>query len=339
MIPAVLALALPLSTLATPAPLPTPAPLGGGERLDRLFIENARVDLRRREVSFPRFRGTSHGRTVYFIVTEASDGDVADMLGVPRVQKLENARGTAAVMHVRRTKSTGLDFPATVDFGPERVVVPDPVTGFPPLRAEPGSVGEEGYSPLVQLPDGTVLNAPHVANDSGLHDHLLAMDVDRGRVVWELVDGFSRDDAVVYVTTDASDPVAAALEGVTFAPLLAAAPSAGGDGTDSARASLSAVTNGRTGVDDPERQGLGSALMGEGAPLNILAWKPNQGRYSPLWDVHLTTFAPGVRPERILRFADVEDLAEKGDVTAPDGSRWGASGFIVNCPIVGELDD
>jgi hypothetical protein len=42
----------------------------------------------------------------------------------------------------------------------------------------------------------------------------------------------------------------------------------------------------------------------------------------------------GVTRTRQERFADVEDLAEAGDVTAPGGAPWRATGFIVNCPIV-----
>ena len=61
---------------------------------------------------------------------------------------------------------------------------------------------------------------------------------------------------------------------------------------------------------------------------------PNQGRYSPLWDVHLTEWAAGQTPRRVTAFADVQDLAASGAVTAPGGTPWGASGFIVNCPIV-----
>ena len=38
-------------------------------------------------------------------------------------------------------------------------------------------------------------------------------------------------------------------------------------------------------------------------------------------------------------FFDIEALAEDGDITAPDGTRWGPSGFIVNCPIISRLDD
>ena len=44
------------------------------------------------------------------------------------------------------------------------------------------------------------------------------------------------------------------------------------------------------------RQGINSALLGEGDPLNVLAWTPNQGRYSPLWDVHVSQWAAGRTP-------------------------------------------
>ena len=51
----------------------------------------------------------------------------------------------------------------------------------------------------------------------------------------ELIDGVARGKAVLYICTESSDPVAAAIENVTYAPALNAAPYAGGDGTDSTR--------------------------------------------------------------------------------------------------------
>ena len=44
-------------------------------------------------------------------------------------------------------------------------------------------------------------------------------------------------------------------------------------------------------------------------------------------------------PEFVSRFADIDDFAADGEVTAPDGSAWGATGFIVNCPVILRLDD
>lgn len=325
------------SVLLGLAALVASSPVLAGSGDSRQFIENAVVNADK-TVTLPIYEGRSNGGVVWYIITEASDGNIADDLGVNRADKLENARGTAAIQSGTFDGDL-IDFPATVNFAPDRIVVPDPNTGFPPLTAIPGAEGEAGYSPLVELPDGTILNASHVANDTGVHDRVVSIDYASRTLRFELVDGFARDNAVLYITTDASSPVAAALEGVTFAPALNAAPFVGGDGTDSSRASLAAVTNGQTGTDNPERQGLNSALFGEGDPLNMLAWTPNQGRYSPLWDVHLSTWAAGETPTLQRDFFDIEDLAEDGIITAPDGTPWGPSDFIVNCPIVSELDD
>jgi hypothetical protein len=304
---------------------------GGG----RLFMPSARVNADH-TVTLPLHEGRVGSRVVWYIVTDASTSEAAERYGSARAQKLENARNSGAVQSARFGSDGLLDFEATVNFGPERMVEGNPVTGFPPLRAIPGAVGEEGYSPLVRLADGTILNAPHVANATGQADKVVELDRAGHSVRYQLTDGFSRNERVLYISTDASDPVAAALENVTFAEALRFAPFAGGDGTNSARASLAAMVNGPTGVNNPERQGLNSALLGEGDPLNMLAWMPNQGRYSPLWDVHLTAFAPGKRAHQIRAFSDVEDLAKERGVTNPDGGRWGPTGFIVNCPIVAQ---
>jgi len=133
--------------------------------------------------------------------------------------------------------------------------------------------------------------------------------------------------------------VAATLENVTLAPALNFAPTLDNDGTDSSRASLAAFVNGQTGAANPQRQGLNSAILDGLSPLNVLRWNPSQGRYSPLWDVHLTAWTPAaIAAGQNLRqedFGDILGLASHGLVTAPDGSPFAASGFIVNCPIIG----
>ena len=96
-------------------------------------------------------------------------------------------------------------------------------------------------------------------------------------------------DGAASTTEPAAAPAAtAALAGPqsAAAPVApAAAPSAGDDGSKSARVGLVAFVNGQTGANNPQRQGLNSALMGDGDPLNVLRRTPNQGGYSPLWDV------------------------------------------------------
>jgi hypothetical protein len=158
-----------------------------------------------------------------------------------------------------------------------------------------------------------VINAPQVANSTGVHDKVVSIAADRKTVRLQLTDGFARKNAVRYLSTDASAEAPAALEGSTFAPRLAQAPRPGDDSTDSGRAGLVAFVNGPTGPT--QRQGINSALLGQGDPLNVLAWLPNQGRYSPLWDVHLTAWAAGRTPRVITEFAAVEDLADDRSVS------------------------
>lgn len=307
-----------------------PAGLAAAGDVD-VYADSARVAGH--TVTYPLHQGVGpDGTPVWFVVIEASDGDVADRYGVNVVNKLEN---TGAGAQDATVVGGRLVFEGGVDFSPQRAVQGS-ATGFPPLQASPGSVGDAGYSPIVKLPDGSFINAPQVANATGVHDRVVSIDRARRSVTLALTDGFSGDDAVLYVSTDASAPDVAALEGATYAPRLAAAPSAGDDGTGSSRTALAAFLNGPTGAANPQRQGVNSALLGEGDPLNVLAWTPNQGRYSPLWDVHLSVWADPADARRVTSFAEVEDLAEDGAVVGAGGGAWVANDVVVNCPIIAE---
>lgn len=313
-----------------------PAGFARADDTPTLFVESA-VEHPDNTVTLPLYQGVADGRPVWYVILDASDGKDAARLGVNQASKLANARDTGAVQHVT-TADGVVEFAATVDFSPERIVTPGP-GGFPPQQPTvPGAVGEPGYSPLVQTPDGRILNAPHVANDSGIADKVVSIDFNGLTVRILETDGFSGGKAVRYVSTEASDPVVAALEGVTYAPALAAAPSAGADGTDSARASLVAFVNGQTGAANDERQGLNSALSDGLDPLNVLSWNPSQGRYSPLWDVFPAAWsAPAVAAGRNLRqtdFGTVRNLAQHGIVLSPDGKPLAAANLVVNCPII-----
>jgi len=300
-----------------------------------LFIKSA-IEHDDDTATFPLHRGTRGGQDVWYIVLDSSDGNDADLRGVNRSQKLNNARNSAAVQKVRLINGV-VDFPASVDFSPARRVIPGP-SGFPPIAADPGAVGEPGYSPIIQLPNGIILNAPHLANSSGQADKVVAIDFASRTVTYRETHGFQGGRGVKYVSTDASDPAVAALENSTWAPALAAAPFVGVDGTNSSRASLAAFVNGQTGAANPQRQGLNSAILDGLDPLNVLFWNPSQGRYSPLWDVFPTQWsAKAVAAGQNVRqtdFGQVENLAEHGTVTGPGGARWGAANFVVVCPIV-----
>ena len=323
-------LAFGVAALALFAIAPSPS---ASAKSARTFLSSVHLNPDQ-TATFPLRHGvTTDGRDLWFVIIDASSSNAAARFGVNQSNKLQNVRGTTAVMQVTEINGTWV-FPATVDFAPNRVVVGTPGTGFPPVEVHAGSVGEAGYTPLIQLPDGTVLNAPQIANATGVHDKVVRIDKVAGTVDLQLTHGFSRGEKVLYVSTDATIELAAALEGATLAPALAAAPKVGQDGTDQARTSLAAFVNGPTGAANPQRQGLNSALLGEGDPLNVLAWMPNQGRYSPLWDVFLTEWAQGQTPRQVTQFSDVADLAKSGAVTSPGGAPWSAAGVIVNCPIV-----
>src|SRR3954453_2565427 len=162
----------------------------------RTFLSSVHVNADH-TATFPLRHGvTTDGRDLWFVIIDASNSDAAAKFGVNVSQKLQNVTGTTAVMPVTERNGTWV-FPATVDFAPTRVVTGTPGTGFPPVEVHAGSVGEAGYSPLIQLPDGTILNAPQIANATGVHDKVVRMDRARGTVDLHLTDGFSRGNKVL----------------------------------------------------------------------------------------------------------------------------------------------
>jgi hypothetical protein len=303
------------------------------------------VDLAGHTATFPLHRGLGpDGRTTWYVLTEASDPEVAERLGVNTAPKLANALGTGAVQQVKRRGGL-LRFTGTVDFTPRHALRPGP-TVFPPAVARPGSVGDPAYSPLVTTGDGVVLNAEQVANASGVHDKVVSINRDARRVTLKLTAGWAGGHRVLYLSTDSSDRVAATLEESTYAPRLAAAPGVADDDTDtSARTGLVAVVNGVARRGAPHRQGLVSAIRGQGDPLNVLQWGATAVQYSPLWDVHpaLWTDASIAGGDRqlVAGFSEVAGAVGDGSlVSAAEGPRnrrlngLRAAGLVVNCPII-----
>jgi hypothetical protein len=302
-------------------------------------------------VTYPLYRGTSEGRHVRYVITDASTLSAAEVLGVNYVPKLARAAGTAAVQSSTSEvgSGNGIDFPASVDVSPTRILSPS-ASGFPPSAAQPGAVGERGYSPLVQVlfrGKPVVLNAPQIANATGRADKIVSIAPNHRTVTYLETDGCYDNESVHYASFDASDPGAATIEDVTYAPALAAAPSAGcADAAlvaaNCSRESLIAFTNGQTGATNPQRQGLNAAILDGPPPLNILQEIPEQKSqfdYSPMWDVHLETWtAAAVAAGLNLRQTDFSaalDQVAGGNATGfPADSQFGPSGIVVNCPVV-----
>jgi hypothetical protein len=278
------------------------------------------------------------------------------------VPKLANAANTTAVQHSSSSDPTAISVPAGVDFSPTHVLVAS-ATGFPPAAAAPGAVGNTGYSPLVQLPSGVVLNAEQIgdgANTNGSDkthwaDKVETVDAVHRTVTYDITNGCYEDQSVHYVSFDASNPTAAAIEDVTYAPALGNVPFADCGTNDinqtppfiapgCARESLIAFINGQTGTDNNQRQGENAAILDHLSPLNILEDVPNNGgqfNYSPMWDIHFLQWNASVPLAKRLRqtdFARAKALVPaQAQSIAPNGSAsntFQSTGFIVNCPLI-----
>lgn len=324
------------------------------------------IDREALTVRLPLYRGVDdEGETVSFVLTDVSGFDEALGRGVNWSPKLRNVLDTPAVQpatgelqSLRGRTQSPVRFRATVDFAPERTVAPGP-EGFPldedATRA--GAVGDPGYSPFFTTDGETVYNAPHVANASGRHDAVVALDRDEDEVVLRLTPGFYEGVEALYVGTDAAPEPVAALEGGTYAPALAETPAPGDrDLGTSAREPVFAVVNGPTGAAAPDRQGLRSAVAGEGPPLDVLrsdqvCADPADPTtcsvfYSPLREVYPVAWTEAaVAAGRRTRLASHQQLVGRylrGDLAsaAPDGppntllANVPASGALANRPLV-----
>ena len=313
----------------------------------------------------PLRRGTAAGHLVYYVITDASDQTLAMQLGVNFTPKLANVAGTSAVQLSSSTHPTSIIVPAGVDFSPMHVLVAGP-GGFPPSAAAPGAVGNQGYSPLVQLPNGMVINAPQIGDgmstDSSDKTHwadkVNSVDFVHNTVTYNETNGCYEKQSVHYLSFDSSVALAAAIEDVTLAPALnnvpfpdcgtrdinVAPPPGGFINPGCARESLIAFTNGQTGKDNVQRQGLNAAILDGHSSMNILEDVPNIGgqfNYSPMWDIHLVQWDASIQiPDRLRQtdFATAEALVgSQTQSITPSGTTsntFQSSGFIVNCPLV-----
>jgi hypothetical protein len=318
-------------------------------------------------VTLPLRQGLAAGHTVYYVITDASDRGIAAQLGVNFTPKLANAAGTSAVQHSSSTEPGLIDVSAGVDFSPPHVLVAS-ATGFPPSAAAPGALGNTGYSPLVELPSGVVINAPQIgdgANTNGADkahwaDKVASVDGVNHTVRYAETNGCYEDQSVHYVSFDASAPGPAAIEDVTYAPALGGVPSADCGTNDinvsgpfinpgCARESLIAFVNGQTGRDNIQRQGLNAAILDQEAPLNILEDVPNkagQFNYSPMWDIHLVQWNDSVPLASRLRQTSFDTaqglVGTQAQSITPAGTlsnTFQTTGFIVNCPLISIFAD
>jgi hypothetical protein len=257
---------------------------------DKFFVKSLiQVDLQHDSARFPLHKGTFQGKTYWFILTEASDFGLAHDLNVNFAPKLANIAINCpdCVETVTLTSSPDLkfgegvvNFQGVVDFSPTRKLVPGP-TGFPPLVAQPGAVGDANYSPFIRIKGSDVIyNAPIVASGDGpfdvtthtnTSDRALAIHIagpaspghfEQSWIDLLIVHGLAAGQPIIYTSTDSSIPLAATIERATFVPRLQNASFLGGDDAlGSARERIFIFANGQTGQNNPQRQGLSHVIL------------------------------------------------------------------------------
>lgn len=299
------------------------------------------VDTTTHTAVLPLHRGEFHGKSVWYIITDASDRALAQRNHVVFSPSLATI-GAAAIQRITVTNGVA-QFAGIPDFSPTRTYVASE-SGFPPKSATPGSVGDAAYSPFVNASgmDG-ILNAPVVAVGDGpfdvtthtnTEDRVIAIDTKAKTVTLVLARGFVNKKPVYYISTEASDPIAASVERATFVPKLAKADAG-------STIPIGVVVNGpikasaaqglvylslHTPLADDATAANASTIA---SSFNVLSLVPNtaklyaQNGYSPLWAVQVVP----KNDARVTDYASYAALTPK------------PAGFLVNCPVIAFGDE
>jgi hypothetical protein len=381
-------------------------PISGLLPRDHLTVESAiQVDLSKESVRLPLYRGRANGKTVWYVLLDASDQGLAHDLGVNYAPKLSNLaiNDPEAVQTVtldsptpdqNRFGQATVEFQGAPDFSPTRIAEPGP-NGFPLARFQPGAVAGPGYSPFIRIAGApTVYSAPIVATGDGPFDVVHHTDTgDRvlgihiagpsapGQYAESWVDllfvkGFDAGQPIVYISTDAGQPLTSVLERSTYVPALDKAAYNGGDDfLGSARERLFGFVNGQTGADNKESQGfvhlvedghasedasagntaLIDALRSGGDLLNVFGDFPtlkdprHSEAYSPLWDAQLGLWTDAavkqglnkrqVDEVQVFNLAATRpDLLTGVDPATGKPAPYGSVGVDINCAVIGFID-
>jgi hypothetical protein len=384
---------------------------------NKLTLESAiQVNLTNDTVRLPIYPGDapvpgnpSQRERVWYVLLDASDQGLAKDLGVNYAPKLANIGigDPAAVQTVTQDNPSPQDnpfgpavvhFQGAPDFSPTRIATPGP-TGFPLKNFQPGSVATNGYSPFIRI-DGSnvVYNAPIIAAGNGpsssfdvvhhtnTEDRVLNIHIAGPSAPGQFaesyadllfVKGFDAGQPIVYLSTDAGQPLTSVLERSTYVPALNNASFNGGDDfLGSARERLFGFINGQTGANNPQSQGfqhlvldghasedaslgntgLINALRNGGDLLNVfgdfptLADPRHADAYSPLWDAQLGLWTQKainqglnkrqIDENQVFNLAATRpDLITGVDPATGQPKPYGAAGVDINCAVIGFTAD
>lgn len=314
------------------------------------------VDLEKSTITLPLYQGRmKDGRAVWYVLTDASDQGIAEELGLNYSPKLRNVGGKAVRTATLETDGTLTFDRGTVDFSPERKVVPGTAPNFfPPREAQAGSKGDAYYTPVVRVGD-IVYNATVVAFDvdagdiefanggidySKVIDRAVAISPMNGTVTLSLNLGSMNGRPMLFMSLDSNDNLVSALEATTFAPALSDIPVGLNDNPNSAVAANYIMLNGPLGDDNPQKQGVSSALSDKtGQVLDIFDSAPGLAPgYSPMWDLYLAEWTKEAinKGYQSAVYSELQflGLVKGGWITGPGGGTMGPSGLISNCPLV-----
>src|SRR6478672_696795 len=378
---------------------------------DHLTTESAiQVDLNKETVRLPlykgvAYKGTPNQETVWYVLLDASDPGLAHDLGVNYAPKLANIAigDPEAVQTVTLESPTPdqnkfgqavVDFQGAPDFSPTRIAQPGP-NGFPLASFQPGAVAGPGYSPFIRIAGSDVVyNAPIVATGDGpfdvthhtnTGDRVLGVHIagpqqpgqyEDSWVDMLFVKGFDAGQPILYLSTDAGQPLTSVLERSTYVPALDKAAYNGGDDfLGSARERLFGFVNGQTGSDNQDSQGfvhliddghasedasagntaLINALRNGGDLLNVFGDFPTEKdprhaqAYSPLWDAQLGLWTDKAVQQGLNKRQIDEVQVFNLAATRPDlitginpatgqPAPYGATGVDINCAVIGFID-
>lgn len=328
-----------------------------------LLMKSAVVDLEAGTATLPLREGQlASGEKVWSILTDVTDENLANLHGVNYSAKMAYGITGKGARKGKFEKDGSFTFETgKVDFSPKMGIEPgDAPNFFPPKSAQPGAIGDADYSPLVALDNAknAVFNMPMVAfnvtadqlnamcdgnpNHDIVHDKVLRICPRDGTVTLQLTLGYTFGKPIFYLSTDAINELIATLEGSIFAPALGDLPFALEDAAPGESAErIYAFANGPTGKDHPFRQGVNSALQGEGSPLNVLGGIPTINLdYSPIWRLFPVRWtADAIEKGYRTKLTDaihIENAGAKGIVEsiAEGGGPPKAVGFLINCPVV-----
>ena len=331
---------------------------------DNVFVKSVLAldfTYRAATATLPLYRGRAPGgRDVFYIITDASDFEVARQMGINYAPKMAKAAGTAGAQAVTLAGGV-MQFRGNVDFAPVYQVTPGaPPTYFPPKSFKPGAVGDAEWSSMAVLPSGTVLNVQMVQNASGKHDRLTAINLKARTATLSLLDGVHAGKQYYYhLVTDVSADLPAVLEKGVFTPRLAKVPAFGKSrpGDNSALLGFSPVLNGTTVKGSGQDQGFSTSLANGGIdPINVFPIPPRNNdkslnnNYSPLWDAHVNMWTPAAikagKVKRIHSLGELNRLVKAGlivdaMINPPGAGNPFVAGLrstqaIINCPVIAQ---